>query len=134
VQNYYVFQSAAAGLLRNVMIYSFANSTLTPTGLPWQFMGGSSTPARDGLTYLDGDTLIPLLDGSLVVLSFALGAIGCWVTLIMVEQLIYNATKRLSWLHWAIACGIAHGIAICTSHITPYSLEMLIVLIPNCAQ
>lgn len=46
-----------------------------------------------------------------------IGSVGCWVSMIMVEQLIYNATKRMDWTHWAIACAVAHGGGTWTMHL-----------------
>lgn len=120
------------------MQYSLANHTLSTSNasLPWIWPGHGTGPTRDGITTLEGDTISPDLDGSLVVLSFALGilivcrqscinlisngcigSVGCWVSLIMVEQLIYNATKRVEWMQWAIACAIAHGGGTWTMHL-----------------
>jgi hypothetical protein len=101
------------------MIYKFwpHNDSLTgnPTHIIWP--GDQLEPPGDGVSLLAGDVLSRSLDGSLVVLSFAVGGVACWATMIMVEQLMYNATKRMSWQPWAIACAILHGGGVWAVHI-----------------
>jgi hypothetical protein len=78
-------------------------------GVDYSFAGGASQIARDGMTVLIGDNLIPSSNGSIMTLAFVIGLVACWSSLILVEQVMYSAEKQQRWWPWALACALVQG-------------------------
>jgi hypothetical protein len=83
---------------------------------PLVYAGAASAIARDGLTVLNGDPLIPTKNGSIITLSFLIGLVSCWCALILVEQVIYTADKQQRWWPWALACALLQGMTTSTTN------------------